>query len=219
MEFQKVSIHKNPFIGLYFKASERYLLSPRTMDQAIVENFCKTLQVEPISVLINQSNLMGVFAAMNSNGCILPEFSEMPEEKALKEKGLNIMKIKHYSPGNNILCNDKAVLINPHIHKTTCKEIGDTLGVEVLQYQIAKTNPIGLVNFVTNTGLLANNNAKQEEVAKFKGFFKVKNAGNATANLGSHVGISIVANSKGAMVGDLTSGIEMQKIYEILSNE
>ncbi len=218
MDVVKFSLHKNPFIGLFFKASDKHVLLPSTLEGKAAAIFESTLKVTPIRLLVDHSRLLGVFTALNSSGCVLPSFAGEAEVKALKAHGLNVLKLDKFSPGTTILCNDFGVVVSPEFSRAAARNVADCLGVELIQTKVGSVNPIGLLNLVTNKGLLAYNNCSNEEIQKLKNFFKVKSADHATGNLGSAVGVSAVANSNGAVVGDLTSGFEVQRIYEVLSD-
>ncbi|MEW5955684.1 MAG: translation initiation factor 6, partial [Candidatus Micrarchaeota archaeon] len=82
---------------------------------------------------------------------------------------------------------------------------------------IAGFGMVGSLNVVTNKGLFACNEASDEELKELEKIFGVP-AGKGTANLGSPCnGLCMAANSHGAAVGELTTGFEVQRIYEALS--
>lgn len=213
---EKTSIYKNPFIGLFLKASEHFVLVPKNCPDKIISLAEKVLGVEAIRILINQSDLLGIYTAMNSNGVVLPEFAEEEEIHLLKRAGFNICLVKgNYSAaGNNILTNDYACLVNPRISKDVLKEISDCLDCEVFQQGISNISTVGATSVVTNKGLLAYNEISEVELKKLEKIFRVKGI-NGSVNMGMAFNLfGISANSKGALVGETTSGFEMQRIYE-----
>ena len=69
---------------------------------------------------------------------------------------------------------------------------------------------------VTNKGLLCHPKTSEEEIRFLEKVFKVP-VMIGTINHGSPViGSGLVANTKGAIIGDLTTGIEMGRIEEAL---
>ena len=103
MDIVKFSLHKNPFIGLFFKASDKHVLIPSTIEEKTAKIFEETLKVQPIKLLIDHSRLLGIFSALNSNGCIVPSFAGDHEIKILKSHGLNVLRLDKFSPGNTVL--------------------------------------------------------------------------------------------------------------------
>ena len=211
-------MHKNPFVGLFFKANDDLVLVPKVLGGKLAETVHNTLSATPVCLSVSQSDLLGLFVAMNSNGCVVPSFIEDDELAILRKTGLNVATIdSHQACGNCILCNDTAAILHPTIAKAEAKKISDALGVEALAHDLlSKISTVGAVNVVTNTGLLAYNEMPQVELKKLERIFKVRgNVG--TCNMGvPFVGMGVVANSKGALVGHATSGFEVQRIYEAL---
>ena len=214
----KFSVHKNPFVGLHFKASDEIALVPRVLAGKLAGTVQNTLGATPVPLSINQSDLLGLFVAMNSSGCVVPSFIEDDELAVLRKAGLNVATIEtHQACGNSILCNDRAAVLHPTIARAEAKKISDALGVEALAHDLlSKISTVGAVNVVTNRGLLAYNEMPQVELKKLERLFKVRgNVG--TCNMGvPFVGMGVVANSKGALVGHATSGFELSRIYEAL---
>jgi translation initiation factor 6 len=215
----KFSVHKNPFVGLHFKANDALALVPKALGKTHTEAVEKALEVPTHAISISQSDLLGIFMAMNSNGCVVPSFIEDEELAELRKKtGLNIATIdSHSACGNSILCNDHAAVLHPTVDRHEAKKISDVLGVETYTHDLlSKISTVGAINVVTNKGLLAYNEMPEVELKKLERLFKVKgNVG--TCNMGvPFVGMGVVANSKGALVGTHSSGYEVQRIYEAL---
>ena len=143
---------------------------------------------------------------------------EIKEIKA-KLPDLNVLVLNddHTAIGNLILANDKAAIISPSIPKRFQKKIEEVLGVETIRRKIANLSYVGSLGVVTNKGLLLYRDVSEEEFNELKKFFKVRYANIGTANLGSpYVGSCIIANSKGVIVGEKTTPVEMERIIEAL---
>ena len=214
----KTSLHKNPFLGLFFRANDELVFGPKNLDARLAALAENTLQAGYAGISLNESNLVGLFSAMNSSGCVLPSFAQENEIAAVRKCGLNVVLLsRHYACGNNVLCNDSGALLNPAISAADSKRISDALGVEVLHHEsLTGTPTVGAMNVVTNKGLLAYNDTPEVELKKMTKFFKVGGTA-GTGNMGvAFNGICVCANASGALVGDHTSGYEMQRIYEAL---
>ncbi len=217
MKIEKTSFFNNPFIGMFVKTNNSITLLPTNAPEKLTHQAASALGTKAVRLFIDQSALLGIFTALNDNGCVIQDFGETQDKSALKKEGLNVHILKNYSPGNNILCNNKACLINPEIPPAEAKKIGDCLGVEMFR-QKASTRTIGTANVVTGRGLLAYNETSDIELKYLEKIFQVRGIV-GTTNLGqTYNGFSVVANDRGVLLGSLTTGIELQRVYEALGN-
>ncbi|MFH0835776.1 MAG: translation initiation factor IF-6 [Candidatus Micrarchaeota archaeon] len=216
---QKTSLERNPFIGLFLRASDSVVLCTKNAPSKVKTLAEETLGAPLTELFLAESSLIGIFSVLNSTGCIVTSEAEHKEVQALKKTGLNVLKLKSsFAPGNNILVNDTAALVSPLMSKEEAAEIADALGVEVHRQQFAGLKTVGSANIVTNNGLLAFNETSEIELKQLEKWFGVR-SGVGTANMGVvYNSLSIVANKKGALVGDLTSGFELQRIFEALGD-
>ncbi|MEM0481213.1 MAG: translation initiation factor IF-6 [Candidatus Aenigmatarchaeota archaeon] len=201
-------------IGIFFRASDKYLLAPLDADLKDVD---KILDVEVVRIKIWDSPLIGLFTCMNSYGIILPKILFEEELKVFKSLGLNVLQLDSTftAIGNLIVCNDKAAIVSPLIERENLKEIENTLNVEVIQRKIAKRNLVGSIAYATNNGIALYRDISEEEFNEIKEIFKVKNANIATVNKGSvYISSGIIANSKGLIVGEETTPIEIHSLQE-----
>ena len=176
--------------------------------------------MEVLRLMIDESPYLGLFLALNSNGCVLPKLASDSEIKALKKAGLNVCVLDSpFSPGNTILCNDYAALLSKHMPKEDAARVSDALGVEVLQQEFGGVPAFASTSVATNSGLYTYNELTSVEVAHLKTLFKV-HAMIGTTNLGVPFnGLSLIANSKGGVVGSKSTGVETQRVYEALSGD
>jgi len=95
-------------------------------------------------------------------------------------------------------------------------DIKKTLDVPVFKGTIGSLKTVGMAAGVTNKGLLCHPKASDEEKSQLENVFGV-NVMIGTVNHGSPViGSGLVANTKGAIIGNHTTGIEMGRIEEAL---
>jgi translation initiation factor 6 len=129
---------------------------------------------------------------------------------------LYIISDKYNASGNDILVNDYGCLVHPDISDKSMKKISDTFDVPAYKGTIAGLKTVGMAAFVTNKGLLCHPKVSEKEKKLLEKIFNVP-VMIGTVNHGSPViGSGIVANSKGAIIGNLTTGIEMGRIEEAL---
>ncbi|MFH1056528.1 MAG: translation initiation factor IF-6, partial [Candidatus Micrarchaeota archaeon] len=204
-----------PYVGLFLKTNDYITLLPKNTPEKLARQIEHALQTKPVRLFVNQSHLLGLFTALNDNGCVMQDSAERQDIQLLKKTGLNVSLLKTHSPGINILCNNKAALLNPDIPAFEAKKIGDCLGVEVFR-QKTGVKTVGTGNVVTDNGLLAYNETSGVELKYLEKIFQVKGI-EGTTNFGSAFnGLGAVANKKGALVGELTTGVETQRVFEAL---
>ena len=118
--------------------------------------------------------------------------------------------------GNDILVNDVGGLIHPRIENETIKVIEEALHIPLEKGTIAGLENIGMAAVATNKGVLCHPKVSDEEKTVLETMFKVP-VMIGTVNHGVPlIGSGLVANTKGAVVGSLTTGIEMGRIVEAL---
>ena len=142
---------------------------------------------------------------------------ELKELNHLKDKlRIGTLKSDMNALGNNILANDKVAIINPNFQKAEAEVIADVLDVEIIRMAIGGYETVGANNILTNKGMVLNNFASDDELEEAKSI--VKNVSQSTANLGSvFIGLASVANTKGIIVGEDTTGFELARMEEGLS--
>ena len=154
--------------------------------------------------------------AINSNCAVVSGLADSREVEVI-EKHITCFLLDDSlnAAGNNILVNDHGAIISPDYGHEMAKPLSDALGVEVVFSSIAGCNTVGSVCKATNKGCVCHMDASDEEVDLIKDVLKVQEVVRTSVNHGSRmVGAGLVANSKGAVVGDETTPIEMGKIED-----
>ncbi len=212
---KKISINGSPFVGVYASCNNSIAVLPNI--EINEDIFKKTLNVETFKTTLGGSPLIGSLMVMNSNGAVVTNFAADEDVSFLFDR-INVFFVedKINAIGNDILANDKAALVHVDFDKETIKYIEDALDVEVVKGEIGGIKTVGSAAVVTNKGMLVHPNVKDEEIEFLKNLFGVP-VYISTANYGSlYVGASIVANDYGAMVGDKTSNVEVDRIENAL---
>lgn len=218
MNAAKYAINGSDCVGAFALTTDRYVFAGRGITESSKKFLADMLGAEALSLSIGGMDLVGVLARANSNGIIVSNLVTERELDAIKgmKLGINIEVLG--SPlnaiGNNILANDSLAIVNPEYSGGDIAVIGDVLGVEVLSCPIGNFKTVGANDILTNKGLVINNHASDEEKEKLDGkigFDSVR----STANMGSlGIGIAVVANSNGALIGDTTTGYEFSRIID-----
>ena len=91
LKIEKTSVQKNPFLGLFFKTNDEITLCPKNVPLKNEKEIERVLRTKVVQILIEDSPLIGLFAALNDNGLILPDFTDEETVSFLKkETGFNL---------------------------------------------------------------------------------------------------------------------------------
>jgi translation initiation factor 6 len=185
---------------------------PRMTPKQKAQEYAEWLKTKLVYTTISGSVLIGALVCANSNGMLLPNSvkdEELTEIRNAFDGTITIMETKKTAYGNIVLANDKGAIADPRIKEDDIKKISETLGVEVLQTEIAGLQYVGSLATVTNKGVLAHPLLKDEERKILEQAFKVP-VDVGTINCGiPYVGTGLLANTHGAVAGSMTTGPEM----------
>ncbi len=212
---RKTSINGSPFVGVYAACNNKLAILPNIeVNESI---FRRTLNVETYKTTLGGSPLIGSLMVMNSKGAVVTNFASEEDVSFLLDK-MNVLFVedKINAIGNDILANDKAALVHGDFDRETIKYIEDALEVEVVKGEIGGIKTVGSAAVVTNKGMVVHPNVNEDELEFLKNLFSVP-VYVSTANYGSlYVGASLIANDYGAVVGDKTSNVEIDRIENAL---
>lgn len=217
---KRISLSGSTVLGVFATCTEDFVLAAPSRTEEEQLNFLEELDVTSIPILIGSSSVVGSLVAGNSNGFIVSNNALKHEITQLKKScgGLTVKKLpgKINAAGNVILVNDTAALIHPNLIARADKVISEALGVDVQRGTIASLKTVGMAACATNKGLLTHPKVTEGELSKLNDTFDVPvNIG--TVNYGSPlVGSSLLANTKGYVVGQDTTGIELGRIEDSL---
>jgi translation initiation factor 6 len=179
------------------------------------------LQNEIIQSNLGGTRLIGVLAAANSNGMVVPHFVSDQEITRIQTAcPTNIVKIesKITAFGNLILANDRGGIVSRVMfrERRVIRKISEALDIEVVPGEIAGLPYVGSVAVATNKGVLAHPMLSQQERALLKEMLKV-HVDVGTINGGSpFLGSGILANDSGVIIGELTTGPEIMMLSSVL---
>ncbi len=208
----------NPNIGVYAVVNESLGFVACDASPEFVKDMQTVLGVETFMTTVAGSFVVGSLVAMNTFGAVASNMAESKEVSLIGEHiPVGTIEDKMNAAGNNILVNDHGAIISPEMGKNAEKTISDILQVEVVKSSIAGYDTVGSVCRVTNTGCVCTADATDDDISLIKDVLKVE-ARRASVNHGiQYVGAGILANSKGALVGDQTTPIEMGRIEDGLN--
>ncbi len=207
----------NPYIGVYSTANESIALLPSDSGAELAKAVEGAMDVEPVRLTMSSSHVIGSLVAMNSHGIVVTNQAESAEIRRLEEY-LPVFKINDRlnAAGNNILVNDHGLVVNRNMKPKTIEDLEDFFGLECLRLRVAGMDTVGSACKVTNKGGICHPKATAVEMAELSQALKVDFTP-ITLNYGSAmVGSCVIANSKGAVVGNISTPIELGKLEDSL---
>ena len=205
-------------IGVYTAVNESFAFIAGDAAPEFVKDVEEALQVKTQLMTVAGSFVIGSLVVMNSNGAVVSGLADPREVEIIKScLPCTLIDDPLNAAGNNILANDKGAIVNPEYTDEMVKVISDGLGVECVRASIAGINTVGSICRATNIGCVCHADASDDEMQLIQDVLKVEPI-RTTVNHGVRmVGAGILANSKGALIGDDTTPIEMGKIEEGLA--
>lgn len=208
-------------LGAFGTATDQFALLSELWSEKAEEAITKALEVPTIRLNVGDTSLVGILAAANSHGVLIPHIVSDREIKRLQEALTDDVKIgiidsKLTCLGNCILTNDKAAIIHEKFEPEASQTIRDVLDVEIQRGNIIKSPLVGSHAIATNRGILTHPLTTEMEMQWLSETMGVPiNVG--TINRGiPFVSIGCFANSKGAIAGKETTGPELQRLYQTL---
>ncbi|MFA5105682.1 MAG: translation initiation factor IF-6 [Candidatus Micrarchaeia archaeon] len=217
MALETTAFDGNPYVGIFCATSEKITLAPHSSHPKFLEALA-CLGTKIVKTTIMDSNLLGVFCAMNSNGAIVPYGISDSEIAVLKAEGLNVLVMKdaHNAIGNNICANDKGAIANPEFIDHDLGRIADCLGVEVVTDRVAGFDTVGSAVMATNKGYIAHHDALEDDLKDLESILGVK-GGVGSLNMGcGFVRVCGLGTSSGAVAGEASSGFELARLSSAL---
>jgi len=217
---RKINIFGSPVLGVFATCTEEFVFVPYDTSDETIRELEESLGVAAVRSSVGGCLILGSLMRGNSNGIIAAGFIHDKEIGAIREY-IKATKLTGNlnAAGNLILANDTAALVHPDLSDRYVNVIKETLGVEVKRGTIAGLKTVGMAGIATNKGILVHPRATSSEIAILEELFDVP-VDIGTVNFGSPlVGSGLLANSKGYVAGEETTGPEIVRIEDALGYE
>ncbi len=201
------------WVGVKVFANDEVALIPPSFDEKSEKLVKESLGVPVVRLELLSTELHGVMISGNNNGVLLPYHVDPDDIVRLRKLGLNaeIFASKYTALGNLILANSRHALVYRGLSQAETRQVSDVLGVEVEPLAFPFGVTVGSLSVVTEKGILLPPSG-EALLAEIERKFGVRGE-LTTVNMGfDYLRLGIVANSKGALVGDLTTGTEFSNI-------
>lgn len=220
MGIARIKFKGTSSIGVFILATESYAIVPPDTPGKVIRAIKENLEVEAVKSLIGESRLVGVLSAGNPNGLLVPYYALEEEIDALRKSlGINVSRVpgKITAIGNVVLTNEKACLASPELGDEAISVIEETLNVTVRKGTIANMTIVGSSGVATSKGVIVHPQSTSSELRELEKLFGIP-VDVGTVNCGvPYVKVGLVANSVGALVGEDTTGPEIQNIMNVLN--
>ncbi|MCZ7355528.1 MAG: translation initiation factor IF-6 [Candidatus Methanoperedens sp.] len=217
---RRLNISGTPVLGVFATCTEEFVFIPKEIPPETAEELEKSLGVKAISTLVGGSAIIGSLMRGNSNGVIAAGFILEREIRAIrKHTKAARLSGELNAAGNLILANDTSALVHPDISDKAVGVIKRTLGVDVQRGTIGGLKTVGMAGIATNKGVLVHPKVTPAEIGMLEKLFDLP-VDIGTVNFGSPlVGSGLLANSKGYVAGEDTTGPEISRIEDTLGFE
>jgi len=216
--FQLLSFNENPNVGVFCRANDNLAFVRKGLLKKVKKKIVASLDVNLIELNIANASIVGSLLTLNSTGAVATDFIDNNSVNMIKDQGLKVCVIedKFNAAGNDILMNDHGALVHPNLKDDTLKAIEETCNVPVYRGTIGSLKTVGMAAVVTNKGCLCHPKVTNREIIQLEKVFQVKVMIGTVNHGASLIGSGLVANTKGAIIGNRTTGIEMGRIEEAL---
>ena len=213
-----LDFNENPNVGVCCRANNDVAFVQKGLTKKVKRKIVDALDVSLVELNIADASIIGSLLCLNSKGAVVTDFVDQSSLKMVRDQGFDVCVIsdRYNAAGNDILVNDKGGIVHPEMSSDTIKDIESVLGVPLQVGTVANLKTVGMAAVVTNKGCLCHPKVTDEEKRLLEKIFGV-NVMIGTVNHGVPlIGSGLVANSKGAVIGNQTTGIEMGRIEEAL---
>jgi translation initiation factor 6 len=218
MNIARTRLMGSNYIGLFGICNDKICLVPPSVEESAMKKIEEILEVKTVKTTLYASSLLAAFGKMNNKYAYIPKYANQKEIETIeKEIKVKIIDTEH-ALGNLMDLNDNGAIISRSLQKRAVEEITKT-GLKVSQLNIARIEVVGSCLLATNKGFVVNPNATREEVETISTTLGVK-GGSSTANTGDmFIRNSILANTKGILIGESTTPFEINRIEEALMGD
>ncbi len=214
---RKLNISGSPVLGVFATCTEEFVFVPPDISDGTAKELEESLDVKAVRSSVGGSVILGSLLRGNSRGVMAAGLILEKEIRAIRKhtKAARLSGVLN-AAGNLILANDTAALVHPDLPDRFIGVIKKTLNVDVGRGTIGGLKTVGMSGIATNKGILVHPKATAGEIAVLEDLFNLP-VEIGTVNFGSPlVGSGILANSKGYVAGEDTTGPEITRIEDAL---
>ncbi|MEF8776846.1 MAG: translation initiation factor IF-6 [Haloarculaceae archaeon] len=207
------------YVGVYARATNDCLLLRPDLDAELGDSLADELEVPVIETTVGGSGTVGSLAVGNENGLLVSSrVREREVDRIVDVVDLPVTELpgRINAAGNVVLTNETGAYVHPDLSRAAVRAVREGLDVPVERGDLAGVQTVGMAAVATNDGVLAHPKATDEELDRLEEVLGVP-ADIGTINYGGPlVGSGLIANDRGFVVGNDTSGPELGRIEATL---
>jgi translation initiation factor 6 len=205
-------LYRSPNIGIFLKANDKAIVVPKGIAGSKADKLATDLGVGLCFSSIGGTRLMGPLMAMNNNGVLVSRMAEDYEVDEISSKtGLKVERLlsRFTAVGNLVAANDHGAVVSPVLEQHAVKQVHDVLGTETLVLTVGEYSQVGAMIVATNSGAAVSPKASEGEAEEIGSILRVEVAASSVNGGIPFPASGVVANSKNAVAGYLTTGPEL----------
>jgi len=215
----RAALSGSSYVGVFARATDDCLLIRPDADAGLVESFADELDVPAVTTTVGGSSTVGALVAGNQNGLLVSGRIAKRERDAIEAAtDLPVTELPGNinAAGNVVLANDTGAYVHPDLSRKAVKAVKDGLDVSVERGELGGVRTVGTAAVVTSEGVLCHPKATDGELDFLEDLLGV-HADIGTVNYGAPlVGSGVVANDRGYVTGEDTTGPELGRIDDAL---
>jgi translation initiation factor 6 len=212
MGLHLVDLYRSPNIGIFLKANDKAVLVPKGLAGSKTEKLAADLGVVACHTSVGGTRLIGPLIAMNNKGVIASRMMEDYEMEEISSKtGLKVARLesRFTAVGNLVAANDHGAIVSPVLERHAVEQVRATLGTETLAMTIGEYTQVGAMIVATNSGAAVSPKAGEREAEEIERVLKVEVSASSVNGGIPYPASGVVANSKNAVAGFVTTGPEL----------
>jgi translation initiation factor 6 len=213
-----LNVAGNANVGVFIHATEERIFAPPTLSKKELDAVREALEVDLVETTVGGTSLLGSLLAANRHGLVVGDIATSRELKVLRATNLPVVALEDpfNAVGNNVLVTDQGALCNPEYSDEAVALFERTFQVPVLRGTFAGLGTVGMAAVATPRGVLVHPKSTPEEREHARRTFG-RDVMVGTINHGTAlIGAGLVANSRGALIGDASTAIEISRIEDAL---
>jgi translation initiation factor 6 len=206
----------DPNIGVFCRVLDDIAIIPPEAPDPFKEAVRAALDIDLVETFVQGSSIIGSLLVGNRKGIVVSGLASESEIAVLSSyREVMLLTGTMNAAGNVILANDNVAIIHPEMEKEKAEEIGEFLGVDVLQKSLGGIKTVGMAGTATSKGVIVPPRSTGQEIARIEEFCGVP-VGTGTINMGSGlIGTGLLVNERGYLAGAQTSGFELGRIEDV----
>jgi translation initiation factor 6 len=206
----------DPNIGVFCRVLDDIAIIPPEAPDPFKEAVRAALDIDLVETFVQGSSIIGSLLVGNRKGMVVSGLASESEIAVLSSyREVMLLTGTMNAAGNVILVNDNVAIIHPEMEKEKAQEIGEFLGVDVLQKSLGGIKTVGMAGAATSKGVIVPPRSTEQEIARIEEFCGVP-VGTGTINMGSGlIGTGLLVNARGYLAGAQTSGFELGRIEDV----